>query len=70
MDSGGASGDFCVCFFEKSGDRRHCRDCSENGGSHRNGEGTFYKRGWNGLDADDSGERRKGYLHGIRGWFR
>ena len=55
MDSGGASGDFCVCFFEKSGDRRHCRDCSENGGSHRNGEGTFYKRGWNGLDADDGG---------------
>lgn len=58
-----------VSAFRKSGDRRHCRDCSENGGSHRNGEGTFYKRGWNGLDADDSGSGGRAIYTGSGAGF-
>ena len=33
-------------------------------------KGLFYKRGWNGLDADDGGSGGRAICAGSRGWFR
>ena len=52
MDSGGASGDFCVCFSKKAvigGIAGTAVKMAVRTGMAKG----LYKRGWNGLDADD-----------------